>query len=142
MPTLFPTNRFELKDESAPTDKLEFIDTSPVDTKMPVNDGDARGAFSAIALVNPVLITEPPINKLELNELSAATDNLVLSETSPTDIIVPVNDGDARGAFEDKELVTVTENAASFPNAVANSFNVSSAEGALLTRALISDRTY
>ena len=118
------------------------MDTSPAVITMPVNDGDARGALSAIELVNSVFITEPPTNKLELKDESEATDNLVFMDTSPVVITVPVNDGDASGAFEDKELVTVTENDTSFPNAVANSFNVSSAAGALATRALISDLTY
>ena len=54
----------------------------------------------------------------------------------------PVKVGDASGAFNPNEFVTVVENAASFPNAVANSFNVSNAAGALATSALISERTY
>ena len=55
---------------------------------------------------------------------------------------VPVKDGDALGAFNPIEFVTVVENAASFPNANANSFNVSNVPGALATSALISERTY
>jgi hypothetical protein len=54
----------------------------------------------------------------------------------------PVKDGDAEGAFNAIELVTVVENAASFPNAAANSFNVSNVPGALAISALISERTY
>ena len=53
-----------------------------------------------------------------------------------------MNVGEARGAFKAIEFVTVVENAASFPNAVANSFSVSNVPGALATRALISERTY
>ncbi len=55
---------------------------------------------------------------------------------------VPVKDGEEEGAFSAKELVTVVENAASFPNAVANSLSVSKAAGALEINALISDLTY
>ena len=66
-----------------------------------------------------------------MNELSAL-------ETTK----LPVNVGDALGAFSAIELVIVVENAASFPSAAANSFNVSNVPGALATRALISLRTY
>jgi hypothetical protein len=55
---------------------------------------------------------------------------------------VPVKDGDAEGAFNPIEFVTVVENAASLPNAVANSLSVSSVPGALAISALISERTY
>ena len=54
----------------------------------------------------------------------------------------PVKVGEARGAFKAIELVTVVENAASFPSAVANSFNVSNVPGALAINALISLLTY
>ena len=54
----------------------------------------------------------------------------------------PVKDGDALGAFNPIAFVTVVENAASFPNAAANSFNVSKVPGALEISALISERTY
>ena len=49
-------------------------------------------------------------------------------------VTVPVNVGFARGAFDAIEFVTVVENAASLPRAAANSFNVSSAAGALATK--------
>ena len=58
------------------------METSPVDTIVPVNDGEARGALSAIEFVSSVLITEPPINKLALNELSRATDNVAFNDMS------------------------------------------------------------
>jgi hypothetical protein len=96
-----------------------------------VKEGDARGAFKLRELVNPVLTMDPPTNKLPLKEASALDTKKV-----------PVKDGDALGAFNPIEFVIVVENAASFPNAVANSFNVSNVAGALATSALISDRTY
>ena len=55
---------------------------------------------------------------------------------------MPVNEGDALGAFNPIEFDTVVENAASLPNAAANSLSVSSVPGALETSALISERTY
>ena len=47
---------------------------------------------------------------------------------------VPVKVGEARGALAASAFVTVVENDASFPRAVANSFRVSSAPGAEATR--------
>ena len=126
-----PTNKLALKEESDATERLAFNETSPALTTTPVNDGEARGAFKPRALVNPVLTIDPPTNKLPLNEASALDTKKV-----------PVKDGEALGAFNPIEFVMVVENAASFPNAVANSFNVSNVAGALATSALISDRTY
>ena len=54
----------------------------------------------------------------------------------------PVNVGEARGAFNAMEFVIVVANAASLPNANANSLSVSNVPGALATRALISLLTY
>ena len=58
------------------------METSPVDTIVPVNVGDAKGALSAIKFVRPEFIIEPPTNKLALNELSRATDNVAFSDMS------------------------------------------------------------
>jgi len=180
-----PTNKLALKDESEATERPAFKETSPALTIKPVNDGDARGAFNPRAELNPVFTIEPPTNKLALKDESEATERPAFKETSPaltttpvkdgaargalspraelnpvltidpfTNKLplneasaletkkVPVKDGDALGAFNPIELVTVVENAASLPSAVANSFNVSNVPGALATSALISDRTY
>ena len=51
---------------------------------------------------------------------------------------IPVKAGDCKGAFVAKVFVTVVEKLASFPNATANSFNVSNAVLAPATRLLIS----
>ena len=96
-----------------------------------MKEGEARGALSPRELVNPVLTIDPPTNKLPLNEASALDTKKV-----------PVKDGDALGAFNPIEFVIVVENAASLPNAVANSLRVSNVAGALETSALISERTY
>ena len=47
-------------DASEATLRPAFKDTSPADITEPVKDGDARGAFSANSLVNPVLTIDPP----------------------------------------------------------------------------------
>ena len=120
-----------LKDESEATLRPAFKETSLALTMTPVNEGEARGALSPRALVNPVLTIEPFTYRLPLNEASALDTKKV-----------PVKDGDALGAFNPIEFVMVVENAASFPSAVANSFNVSNVAGALETSALISERTY
>jgi hypothetical protein len=126
-----PTYNPPLKEESEATERPAFMETSPALTIKPVNDGAARGAFSPRALVNPAFTIDPLTNKLPLNEASALDTKKV-----------PVKDGDALGAFNPIEFVTVVENAASFPNAVANSFKVSNVSGALATSRLISDLTY
>ena len=62
-PVLFmapPTYRLAFIDTSDATCKPAFKDTSPADTTEPVNDGDARGALSASAELNPVLFIAPP----------------------------------------------------------------------------------
>ena len=94
-----PTNKLALKDESKATDRRVFKETSPALTIRPVNDGDARGAFSPRAELNPVLTIEPPTNKLALKDESNATERLAFNETSPALTIRPVKDGDARGAL-------------------------------------------
>ena len=48
----------------------------------PVKSGDARGAFSAKALVNPVFTMDPPINRLPLKDESNATRRRAFKETS------------------------------------------------------------
>ena len=58
-----------------------------------------------------------------LSTLARPTIVFVIPET------VPVNVGEAIGAFVAIELVTVVEKLASFPKAAANSFNVSSVAG-------------
>jgi len=45
-------------------------------------------------------------------------------------VTVPVNVGELIGAFAARLFVTVVEKLASFPSAVANSFNVFNADGA------------
>jgi hypothetical protein len=180
-----PTNKLLLNDESDATARPAFKETSPALTIRPVKDGAARGAFSPRELVNPVFTIEPPTNKLLLNDESDATERPAFKETSPAETMtpvkegeargafkprslvnavltmepftnrlplkeasaldtkkVPVKDGDAEGAFNPIEFVIVVENAASFPNAVANSFKVSNVSGALAMSALISERTY
>jgi hypothetical protein len=89
------------------------------------------GALSPSAVVNPVLFIAPSTYRLPLNDASELDTKKV-----------PVKDGDAEGALSPIKFVTVVENAASFPNAVANSFKVSNVSGALEINALISDRTY
>jgi hypothetical protein len=100
-----PTNKLALNELSDATIMPAFNDTSPALTTDPVNDGDARGAFNASELVNPVFIMEPPTNKLLLNELSDATLRPAFKETSPALTTTPVNDGPARGALRPRELV-------------------------------------
>ena len=126
-----PTNKLALKDESKATERPAFNETSPAEITDPVKEGEARGAFSPRELVNPVLTIEPFTYRLPLKEASALDTKKV-----------PVKDGEALGAFNPIEFVIVVENAASFPNAVANSLRVSNAAGALATSALISERTY
>ena len=90
---------------------------------------------------NQELTILPPTNNLLEKETSDKTDNLPFIETSPAEIILPVNEGAARGAFDAIKFVTVVENVASLPSAVANSFKVLRAPGAELIRALISPAT-
>ena len=80
--TKLPIGIISLDLKFPPTVKLAFKETSPADTTEPVNDGAARGALSAKALVNAVLTIDPPINKLPLNELSEATRRPAFKETS------------------------------------------------------------
>jgi len=94
-----PINKLLLKDESKATERRVFNETSPALTTTPVNDGDARGAFSPRAELNPVLTIEPPTNKLALKDESEATEMRVFNETSPAEITDPVKDGEAMGAF-------------------------------------------
>lgn len=72
---------------SEATLKPAFMDTSPALTTEPVKEGEARGAFSARALVNPVLTIDPPTYKLPLKELS---DTMLAPEltTNPAEFIV------------------------------------------------------
>jgi hypothetical protein len=100
-----PTNKLALKDESEVTERRELKETSPAEITTPVNDGAARGAFNAKALVNPVLTMDPPTNKLALKDESDATRRPAFNETSPAETIKPVNDGAARGAFSAKAFV-------------------------------------
>ena len=86
-------------------------------------------------------VNVPPTNNLLEKETSDKTDNLLFIKTSPAEVIRPVNEGAARGAFDANEFVTVVENATSFPSAVANSLRVLRAPGAELIRALISPTT-
>ena len=72
---------------------------------VPVKEGDSRGALRASAELNPVLTMDPPINRLALKDESDATRNLAFMETSPAEIIEPVKDGDASGAFKPRLLV-------------------------------------
>ena len=73
---------------------------------MPANEGATRGALAVNKLVNPVLTMDPPINRLALKDESDATDNLLFIETSPAEIIVPVNEGAARFALNPNPAVT------------------------------------
>ena len=101
-----PTNKLLVKETSDKTDNFEFIETSPADLTKPVNEGAARGALRANALVNPVLTIDPLTYKLPLKEESdPPTDSLLLKETSPAEVIKPVNEGAARFALSANELV-------------------------------------
>ena len=100
-----PTNKLLLKDESDATRRPAFKDTSPAETTDPVKDGEARGALSASAELNPVFTIEPPTNKLLLKDESDATLRPAFKDTSPAEITTPVNDGAARGALSANALV-------------------------------------
>ena len=99
------TNKLPLKDESEATERPAFKETSPALTIMPVKEGEARGALRDNELVNPVLTIDPPTYNPLLNELSEATERPAFNETSPAEMTTPVNDGAARGALRDNELV-------------------------------------
>ena len=99
-----PTNKLPLKEESdPPTDNFEFIETSPAETILPVNEGAARGALAFKDASNNVLTIFPPTNKLLVKETSDRTDNFEFMETSPADTIKPVNEGAAIVAFAFKD---------------------------------------
>ena len=80
-------------------------DTSPAEITEPVNDGDARGALSPRAELNPVLTIVPFTKRLPLNELSYATLRPAFIETSPADSTIPVKDGDDDCATKANMLV-------------------------------------
>ena len=101
-----PTNKLLEKETSDNTESLLFMETSPAETTMPANEGATRGALAVNKLVNPVLTMDPPINRLALKDESDATDNLLFIETSPAEIIVPVNEGAARFALNPNPAVT------------------------------------
>jgi hypothetical protein len=76
-----------------------------IEVGTPVNAGDSSGAFSARALVNPVLTMDPPTNKLLLNDESEATRKPAFNDTSPDEVIIPVKDGDDDGADDAIKLI-------------------------------------
>ena len=74
----------------------------------------------------PVTLRVPPT--LVLPEAAATLNLFVATDTSPLKL-APV-----KAAFAPILVVTVVEKLASFPKATANSFNVSNAAGAVLTK--------
>jgi hypothetical protein len=79
------------------------METSPADTSVPVNEGDAIGALRLRDASNKELLIRPPMNKLLVKETSDKTDNRLFMETSPAETTFPVNEGAAIGALRFKE---------------------------------------
>lgn len=100
--------------------EVEFVESDNCTT--PVAEVELAGKYVEL-IVDPCQIPEIIVPTVEL------------PVTLKVGIVtVPVKLGVAEGAFSDKAVVTVVENDASFPKAVASSFKVSKADGADATR--------
>ena len=101
-PVLFivpPMYKLPLNELSYATLNPAFIETSPSDSTIPVNDGDAEYTTDANKFANSVLIIDPLTYRLALKDESEATRRPALRDTSPVLTTVPVNDGAARDAL-------------------------------------------
>ena len=108
---------------------------------VPVKVGPSRLAFklkeASVSTFTAFNAKASPV-ALEIGLLASDVLSTLPSPTISFEIplTVPVKVGFALGAFSAIELVIVVEKSASLPKAVANSFNVFNASGALLTKSL------
>jgi hypothetical protein len=99
------TNNLLFKETSPLTNTRLFIETSPAEVTRPVNEGATDDILEFKDASNNVLTILPPTNKLPLKDESDLTDILPFMETSPAEVIRPVNEGAASGALRANALV-------------------------------------
>ena len=123
------------------------IEVDPGRVTVPVNVGEASGAFRPRAVSSPEILdveisADALISSLIIVPLAILDDvtdpsKIIVEVTVPAGrVTVPVNVGDANGAFKLRAVVTVPAKLASSPSASANSFNVLRASGEALVSIL------
>ena len=116
---------------------LPLTPTPPPTTKAP----DVEPVEPVVAPIQRLPATPAPPETIKAPVILLVEAVVPVTDAAGV-LTIPVNVGDAIGAFNAMEFVTVVENAASLPSAFPNSSNVSNAGPAPPISALISPRTY